>query len=92
MASGVCCLCDRERHDITRHHLIPRTTHKNKWVKERFLITTLRETVAMCKPCHKQIHVLISEKDMAKTYNTVEDLKAHPEVAKWIDWVKDKTF
>jgi len=92
VSHGTCCLCDRERGDITRHHLIPRTMHSKKWVKERFLITTLRITVPMCKPCHKQIHELITEKDMAREYNTVEDLKAHPEVATWVEWVRDKAF
>jgi predicted RNA-binding protein len=49
-------------------------------------------TEPLCKPCHKQIHELITEKDMALRFNTIEDLKAHPAVAKWIEWVKDKTF
>jgi hypothetical protein len=87
-----CELCDRERYDITGHHLIPRTLHNNKKVQATFPRAVLNITVPLCKPCHKQIHELISEKDLGWEYNTVEKLKAHPEVAKWIAWVRKKTF
>jgi hypothetical protein len=89
---GTCQLCEREGCNLTDHHLIPRTLHKNKRVKEYFLITTLRETVPLCRPCHSQIHDLFTEKELGWEYNTIEKLKAHPDVQKWIEWVKDKTF
>ena len=90
--TGTCRLCDRERHDITEHHVIPRTTHSNKQIKAAYTKAQRKHTEPVCKPCHKQIHVLITEKDMAWQYYTIELLKAHPEVAKWIIWVKDRTF
>jgi len=91
-STGVCALCERERNDITAHHLIPRTLHKNKRVREHFLITSLRETAPLCKPCHKQIHEFFTEKMLGWHYNTIDALKAHPEVQKWIAWVSKKTF
>ncbi len=89
---SVCALCDRERHDITDHHLIPRTLHSNKRVKATFPKEVLVMTAPLCKPCHKQIHTFFTEKTLAWHYNTIEKLKAHPEVQKWIAWVSMKGF
>ncbi len=46
----------------------------------------------MCNPCHKQTHKFFTEKVLGWHYNTIEALKAHPEVQKWVEWVKDKAF
>ena len=41
----------------------------------------------ICKSyCHKQIHEFIDEKEMGKTYNTLEALMTHPEVKKYVEW------
>jgi hypothetical protein len=90
--TGVCELCDRERNDITDHHLIPRTLHSNKRVKAAFPKEVLKKTAPLCKPCHKQIHEFFTEKVLGWHYNTIEKLKAHPEVQKWIAWVSTKRF
>ena len=46
-------------------------------------------TVSLCKDCHSAIHDLIpSEKELGRNYYTVELLKAHPQMAKFLDWVR----
>ena len=48
--------------------------------------------IMICKhDCHKQIHVLIPEKDMGRKYNTIKLLLEHEEVRKYINWVKIRT-
>jgi hypothetical protein len=45
----------------------------------------------ICKSdCHKQIHKLISEKEMGLNYNTKELLLSHEEVKKYIEWRKKR--
>ena len=47
--------------------------------------------VWICKAhCHKQIHEFITEKDMGLKYNTLETLKTHPQVFKYIEWRKKR--
>ncbi len=85
-----CCLCLRAEIYITKHHLIPRSTHTKKRIRRDYGRARRNKTVLFCKECHKQIHKLFSEKDLAYTYNTLELLKAHPSVQKWVAFVKDK--
>ena len=93
MDPKVCELCGRELviTPLTRHHLVPQTRHKNKKNKRDFDRVEVKQRIAMlCKPCHKQIHVLISEKEMEREYNTVLKLKAHTEVKKFVEWISSK--
>lgn len=83
---GLCALCDREE-DLTRHHLIPRTRHHNRRNKRDFDRATVKETVGICRACHSQIHALLTEKEIELHYPTVERLRAHPELAKFILWI-----
>ncbi len=86
-----CELCDRTVDEVTKHHLIPRTRHANKVNKKRFDRREVKERVAfLCLPCHKQIHALLSEKELERRYNTLELLAAHPDIVKFIDWLRDK--
>jgi len=86
-----CELCGREVDEVTKHHLIPRTRHANKRNKREFDRREVKERIPLlCRPCHKQIHALFSEKELERNYNTLEALKPHPEVAKFIAWLEDK--
>jgi len=89
MKLGICQLCEREV-EVTDHHLIPRTRHKN--VKKTTTAEQRNFTVPLCRACHSQIHDLITEKEMERTYNTIEKLKEHEGVQKFINWIKDRTF
>ena len=89
MPSGTCELCGREGIDITRHHLIPRTRHSNKRNQKLFGRDDVRTRLAdLCRPCHGFIHKVLSEKQMELEYNTVELLRSHPEIGKFVEWVK----
>lgn len=37
--------------------------------------------------CHREIHATLSEAELARDYNTIEALRAHPRLARFIDWV-----
>jgi hypothetical protein len=86
---GPCVICGREE-TLTRHHLIPRTRHHNKRNKREFGRAVVKATVGICRPCHSQIHALLTEKELEREWNTVEKLRAHPEVAKFAEWIGAK--
>jgi PP-loop superfamily ATP-utilizing enzyme len=88
---GTCELCERPNIEVTRHHLIPRTRHKNKRNKKTFDREEVRSRVAeLCRPCHKFIHTVLTEKELESGYNTIEQLVAHPEIRKFVDWIRTK--
>jgi 5-methylcytosine-specific restriction endonuclease McrA len=61
------------------HHLIPRSKGgKNS------------PTVILHHLCHKEIHITLSEAELARTYNNLEALREHPRLAKFISWVKKR--
>ncbi|WP_296476117.1 HNH endonuclease [Roseinatronobacter sp.] len=37
--------------------------------------------------CHKEIHASLSESELARSYNTIAALRAHPRLARFIEWV-----
>ena len=85
--SGTCELCGRER-ELTFHHLIPRTTHRNKWFKKNFTRDELNRGIDLCRDCHSAIHTFIpNEKHLGRDFNTREKLLEHPELARFVEWV-----
>lgn len=83
-----CALCEREN-NVTFHHLIPRTLHKNKWFKKNYTREEMNKGVDLCKyECHREVHNLIGEKEMGRSYNTLEKLKRHPKVKKYIKFIQ----
>jgi len=90
--SGMCALCGREVARLTQHHLIPRTRHSNRRNKKRFSRQEVRQRrIDVCWPCHKTIHAALTEKELEEPYNTAESLRSHPEIAKFIRWVRKQT-
>lgn len=85
-----CKLCGRfTKRGTTEHHLIPRTCHKNKWFKKNFTREQMRETIDLCRDCHRAVHKLIpSEKELGRNFNSVETLLAHDEFGKYVAWIK----
>jgi hypothetical protein len=88
--AGVCQLCGRSVRKLSRHHLIPRTRHKNKRNKRTFSRQEVHRTVDLCVPCHKQIHATVDNKELERRYNTLEALAAHPEIRKFVGWIGNK--
>lgn len=79
--TGACVICGREE-TLTRHH--------NKRNKREFERPALRQVVGVCRPCHSQIHQLLTEKELEREFNTVFRLRVHPEIAKFADWIRAK--
>jgi len=83
-----CKLCGREK-ELTFHHFIPRTLHTNKWFKKNFTRVEMSQGIYICEhDCHPEIHKFINEKEMGRDYNTLELLRNHPMVSKYIKWVR----
>lgn len=78
-ALPVCPLCGREvpvaQQDA--HHLVPRSQGG-------------RETVILHRICHRQIHALFTETELAREYASVEALLGHPAMARFVAWVRTK--
>ncbi|CAA9446193.1 MAG: hypothetical protein AVDCRST_MAG28-873 [uncultured Rubrobacteraceae bacterium] len=93
-AGGEACgLCGREVQKLTRHHLVPRTRHKNiknKRNNKALDRQALLQTVGLCAPCHRHVHATIPNKELEREYNTLEALKGHPEIDKFVEWIKRK--
>ena len=75
----ICPLCDRPIPPSQRdaHHLVP---------KSRGGV----QTAWLHRICHRQIHALLTETELAREYHHVEALRQHPELAKFLDWVRRK--
>lgn len=86
-----CALCGRRGVRTTRHHLIPRRTHRLKRIRKRFeRADRLGRILRVCRPCHSHIHAVLTERELAETYNTRQDLLAHPEITQFVSWIADK--
>jgi len=78
----VCPLCLRSIPADVRqseHHLIPRL--KGGARGPRVLIHQI---------CHNEIHATLTEAELAREFNTVEALRAHPKLAAFFGWVVKK--
>ncbi|MCG8504680.1 MAG: HNH endonuclease [Sphingomonadales bacterium] len=75
---GLCPLCGRPLGRKTEaHHLIPRSLGG-------------RETVALHPICHRKIHTTLTEREIAESHATLPALRAHPDIARFIRWIRNK--
>lgn len=77
--TSVCALCERDivKAQIEYHHLTPKSKGGT-------------QTVPLHNICHRQIHALFNESELALNLNTIEKLRHEPELSKFITWVKKK--
>lgn len=78
--AGPCPLCDRPMltgPSLDQHHPVPRS-HGG------------RETVTMHKICHRAIHAMLSERELAVEFSAFDALRTHPMLAQFIAWVKKR--
>jgi hypothetical protein len=77
----LCPLCGRplvSGPSVNRHHLTPR---KFKG----------RVAVDIHAVCHDKIHAVLSEREIARDYDSIDKLKEHPQIAEFIKWVAKKS-
>lgn len=86
----LCELCQCE--DVhSFHHPIPRTLHTNSWFKRRFTRQEMQHGIEVCKSCHSAIHHMIpDEKELGRHFSTLEQLRAHPEIAQYVRWKRKR--
>ncbi len=77
----ICPLCERPipPHLESRHHLIPKL-RGGKHGPIAVLHTI----------CHSKIHSVLSETELARVYNTVEKLRQHEEISRFVKWVRKR--
>lgn len=75
----MCALCGREvpAELITLHHLKP----KQKGGKAE-------HRVPLCKPCHKQLHALFSNAELADGHDRIEVLRQAPRLKPFLKWIR----
>lgn len=74
-----CPLCDRviPEGQIEHHHLVP----KSKGGKV---------TIALHRVCHRQIHAVFTDGQLAKTFSTITALREDPAIQKFVGWIRTK--
>lgn len=75
--TGTCELCFRDEVEVTVHHLTPKE-----------LGGTFMPTAKVCFPCHKQIHALYMNEELALRMNTIERLRDDEQIRKFIKWIQ----
>lgn len=78
----ICPLCDRPipaGAKASRHHLVPKLKGGAK-----------KPTVRLHQICHSAIHARYSETELARRLSDPDSLKAEPELARFLDWVRTK--
>ena len=78
MTDGPCALCLRPLGRLCEnHHLVPRSRGGRKVVEVHPI-------------CHRKIHAVFSEKELAEAFDTPARLRAHPEIARFLKWLDGK--
>lgn len=72
-----CELCGRCPIRTNEHHLIPKEFGGVEG-----------PTALLCGACHRQIHALFTNAELASFYHSLERLADHPDMTKYISWVK----
>ncbi|GAB5443348.1 MAG: hypothetical protein Fues2KO_36970 [Fuerstiella sp.] len=70
-----CPLCERMVFRTSAHHLLPKSRGG-------------KVTLDVCLDCHEMIHALFPNKQLERQLNSVEQLREHPEFAKFLKWVR----
>jgi len=72
-----CGICFRDVKSTSKHHIKPKSRGgKND------------DTVPACKTCHRQVHALYTEKELALM--SFEDLLKQPDMSKYLKWIRGR--
>lgn len=75
---ATCFLCGRALGaKVQWHHPVPKSRGG-------------RETVPVHPICHRMIHATLGNKALERGYATADALRAHPDIARFIVWVRGK--
>lgn len=93
--NATCALCLREHISVTKHHLIPQSEHprilKKLRKNQQFTKDDMLTRIAwVCRPCHSQIHAVLTNRELVTEYNTLDALKTVPDIAKFAAWISNK--
>ena len=74
-----CSLCERQVPTglITQHHLTPKARGGKAEHK-----------TPLCKPCHKQLHALFSNKELERQYASIDALKSAETLQPFLKWIR----
>lgn len=75
---GPCPLCGREMlagESVDRHHWRPKSRGG-------------RTSAYLHRTCHRKLHSLFTEKELSSDFSTAESVRHHPEIRKFIAWVR----
>ncbi len=85
-----CELCGRAE-ALTKHHLIPRALHNKPRYRKRYSREErLTAIVWLCRPCHKHIHRLYGERELADRLNTLTALQCDEAIRTFVAWLATK--
>lgn len=74
----ICELCRRKGfYKLTEHHLIPRENGGRH-----------KDTAWLCEDCHKQIHALYTNKELAVRLNTLSKLEEEENIKKYLKYIR----
>ena len=79
MSDPICPLCLRPIPPEAKqslHHLIPKLKGGSKG-----------PTVLLHQICHSEIHATLTEAELARDFHSIEALRAHPRLEKFVKWV-----
>ena len=77
---GPCPICGRqmvEGASVDRHHWVPRTQGG-------------RDSAPLHRICHRMLHRLFSQRELATVYNAPDALADHPDIRAFVAWVQRK--
>jgi len=84
----LCELCERPM-PLTAHHLYPRSEHSRLLKRTQLTKSQLQHTLAwLCRPCHSAVHTLMDAQTLAAEYESVEKLRGHEGVQRWVGWAE----
>lgn len=72
-----CALCEREGVILTKHHLLPR----EEGGKEAHI-------AMVCQDCHKHIHALYTNKELAIRLDSITKLKEDEQISKYLKFIR----
>lgn len=76
--NGRCVLCGRELAEpYDEHHVVPKSRGGHK-------------RVYLHRICHSKIHSVFTNRELENYYNTMDKVKEHPDIRKFVNWIERK--